>query len=269
MVLIAYFFQESIVSLQHTWRSYDNYEHGFVIVGIWLAALGMNKSRGEIAYVKPPSKVSIIFTISALAIVSFLNKVGATFEIEIVQYATTFAFAVAGALLITRPASLFKFMVLAIFLASGMPLWDFAIGILQALTIRVTESILRLMNVPVLFTGDIVDLPYGRFIIAEGCAGLKFFLCALAISTLYVFLFIDNRRRGAVFIIVACVFAVVANWFRVAGVVLIGHATAMQSDLMQNHYMYGWIVFVIFLMPTFWIGHKLQQMDVDDHSQSI
>jgi len=59
--------------------------------------------------------------------------------------------------------------------------------------------------------------------------------------------------------------ALVANWLRVAGIVWIGYLTEMQSEMIQDHYMYGWFVFAIFLIPIFWFDQKLHYANVDRH----
>jgi hypothetical protein len=52
--------------------------------------------------------------------------------------------------------------------------------------------------------------------------------------------------------------AIIANWIRVAVVIIAGHLTEMQTFLIKDHYYFGWVVFAILMVPVIYFGRRLE-----------
>ncbi|WP_405230000.1 exosortase C-terminal domain/associated protein EpsI [Lentisalinibacter sediminis] len=148
----------------------------------------------------------------------------------------------------------------ALYLWFAVPFWFLFNYPLQRLTIVIASVALQALGIPVVIEGAMVHLPNGSFEIASGCAGLNFFVVAFAIAMLYGYLFLSNRTSSLVFIALAIVASVVANWIRVVTVIIVGYLTDMQHYLVAvDHYYFGWLIFVLVFSPLLYIGLRLER----------
>ena len=97
--------------------------------------------------------------------------------------------------------------------------------------------------------GVSIQIPAGHFVVAEVCAGLRFLLATLSIGVLYAY--VANQRWWSITAIglLSMLFAIVFNWFRVVTIILAGHVFGMDFWLVRDHITFGWVVFVIGLVP--------------------
>ncbi len=138
------------------------------------------------------------------------------------------------------------------FLLFALPVWDYAIPILQWLTVHVVRVALRVTGVPSFFSGEMVQIPAGVFEIQGGCSGLHYFIVGLSVAVLLGELRHDSWRTRLRWILLAGALAVASNWVRVYTIILAGHLTHMQSYLVRvSHYSYGWFVFMAALVAFF------------------
>jgi exosortase len=144
------------------------------------------------------------------------------------------------------------------FLWFAVPLWDYLVGILQAMTILVVGVLNQLTGVPSTVAGDLVILPQGTFRIAEGCSGVHFVIVALAVAALA-----GELRRSALptrvlLLGLAGMLALVSNWLRVYLIILAGHLTDMQHYLVKvDHYYFGWGVFAITMLAFHYLLSRM------------
>lgn len=138
------------------------------------------------------------------------------------------------------------------FLVFALPVWDYAIPMLQWLTVHVVRVALRITGVPSYFTGEMVQIPSGLFEIQGGCSGLHYLIVGLAVAVLLGQLRRDGWPQRLHWVLVAAVLGVASNWLRVYSIILAGHLSHMQSYLVRvSHYSYGWFVFVATLVVFF------------------
>jgi exosortase len=148
------------------------------------------------------------------------------------------------------------------FLYFAIPFWNYGVPLLQNLTIWVVSFVLDLVKVPVFVEGHRVTIPEGVFEIADGCAGLHYFIVAVTISSLYSYMNFERRTLQVAFVAVAAALAIVTNWIRVGSLILFGHFTDMQHYLItHDHYYYGWVLYALALIPTFMVAKTLLNRD--------
>jgi EpsI family protein len=159
-----------------------------------------------------------------------------------------------------RSAGVFLFPLAYFYFA--IPVWGYLTGILKAMTIDVTNTALSILGVPALVDGSLVLLPSGIFEIANGCAGLHFLIVSLAISTLYAHENLRTPTCRGVFVATAVFLCLLMNWIRVTTIIYVGHISDMQHYLVTvDHYTFGWVLYVVMLLPLFLIGHMLAEME--------
>ncbi|TKB46642.1 exosortase [Thalassotalea mangrovi] len=138
-----------------------------------------------------------------------------------------------------------------------MPLWGAFTTFLQDMSVAAATGILHFTDIPIYVKDQFISLPAGTFEIANGCSGLRYLLVSLAISSLYVFLYIRNWRSATIFFTFAILGALITNWIRIVSLILIGQYTNMESELMHDHNNFGWYLYVPFMVILFYLGNKL------------
>jgi len=136
----------------------------------------------------------------------------------------------------------------------AVPVWDPLESILQVLTAYTVAGGLSLVGVPVFLESTYISIPEGQFHIEEVCAGLRYFLAALAIALLFSHMYLKKLSVQMVFVGTALAIAVVVNWVRVFLVILAGHLSNMQHSFVHEHVGLGWWIFSISLIPVFALG---------------
>lgn len=143
----------------------------------------------------------------------------------------------------------------------ALPVWEVLIWPLQQMTVFVNSLALTAVGLEATIRGESITIPSGTLVVAESCAGLNFLVTGLTVSVAYSLLFVERWTSRARLIASAAIISLVANWVRVFGLVVIAHATKMKSPLMQDHSMYGWMIFAIALVVFFWFAPRIERGD--------
>lgn len=140
----------------------------------------------------------------------------------------------------------------------GMPIWDFLIGVLQKMTIVIAHTVLAWLHVPAWLQGNRIHLPDGIITVADSCSGLNLLLAALLIATLQAEMGRYNSARRVGLFAAAAAIGLLDNWIRVIALILIAHYSHMQNALVYSHAAFGWWIYVVSLVPFFWIARRLE-----------
>jgi len=142
------------------------------------------------------------------------------------------------------------------------PFWGILTPILQNMSVTAVTFIMGFTGVPTYVQAQFVTIPAGIFEIADGCSGLRYLIVSLAISSLFIFLYIKDAKRALMFFIVAILGALLTNWIRITALILIGQYTNMQSSLMDDHNTFGWYLYIPFMILLFRWGNNLADNDL-------
>lgn len=125
---------------------------------------------------------------------------------------------------------------------------------LQDFAARFAVGGLHLLGVPVYSDGMEIDVPGAKFTIAEACAGLRFLIASVALGTLYGYMMYRSWRRRAAFVAVSIVVPIIANGFRVLGIVMLGYWLGNAQAAVADHLIYGWVFFSIVSLTLILLG---------------
>ncbi|MEM6485301.1 MAG: exosortase [Pseudomonadota bacterium] len=142
------------------------------------------------------------------------------------------------------------------------PIWGVLVAPLQELSARAVETAMRATSIPTFVNGNFVQIPAGTFEIAEGCSGLRYVISALAIAFVYCHLYLTRWKSMLVFAVVAVLGSILTNWLRILLLVLIGHFSEMKSEIIRDHNMFGWYLFIPLMLMLSFLGRKLEADDV-------
>ena len=262
----------NIPVLQTIWEnSFDDgtYSHAYLIPVISMYLYYHLSKTGQLVYRNTPSFFPIIMLSFSAAL--FFIMVSA--QINLGYWAAMMAILLSSTLVIYRASWQVVFPTL--FLVFLMPGWGLLTVILQDVSVTSVTFLMSLSGIPTYVEGNLVTIPAGVFEIADGCSGLRYLIVSLAISSLFNFLYIKNTRKALLFFSVSILGALITNWIRITALILIGEYTNMESDLMTDHNMFGWYLYVPFMFLLFMWGNKLadnDQLSVQgnvDHSSAL
>lgn len=148
------------------------------------------------------------------------------------------------------------------FLAFLFPFWGILTEYLQTISVISVTFIMSLTAIPTYVEAQFITIPAGVFEIADGCSGLRYIIVSFAISSLFIFLYINNVKNAILFLTFAILGALLTNWIRISALIVIGEYTNMQSSLMEDHNTFGWYLYIPFMFLLFLWGNKLTTHDL-------
>lgn len=139
-------------------------------------------------------------------------------------------------------------------LSLSLPFWSDLTGPLVSIASVAVGNFVSLLGMTALIEGSSITLPYGRLIIADGCSGIRYFAISILLAAT-VSILNDYRWRGWILAIgLAMALGVLSNWIRITGLVIIGYQSEMQSSLMQDHELYGWVIYALICLPALYLA---------------
>ena len=129
-----------------------------------------------------------------------------------------------------------------------VPFGEFLTPKLQDVTAVFVRYGAQWLNIPAYVDGYIIEIPEGRFYIAQACAGLRFLIAAIAFGALYALLMYRSPVRRVAFVAISVIVPIVANGFRALGIVALGHVLGSAEAAATDHVLYGWIFFSLVIL---------------------
>lgn len=141
-----------------------------------------------------------------------------------------------------------------LFLFFLVPTGAFLVPTLQTITADIAVHGLHLLHIPVFSDGMMIEIPEGKFEIAEACAGLRFLIASVVFGCFFAVVMYRSYWRRAVFITLAVTVPVAANGLRALGIVALAHIEGSATAVEADHVLYGWIFFSLVTLLLIAIG---------------
>ena len=248
---IAFWYWETAVAMIGIWARSDTYAHAFVVppISLWL----IWRQRAKVFAEQP--RTSLLLA-APVALTTFLWLLG---ELTAVNALTQFALVgtLVLAILALLGTSVSKHIAFPLaFLFFSVPIGDFMLPQLMEWTAAFTVLALRTSGIPVYQEGLQFVIPSGNWSVIEACSGIRYIISSVTVGTLFAYLNYTSLRRRLIFIGVAIVVPVVANWLRAYMIVMLGHLSGNKLAAGFDHLIYGWVFFGIVIMIMFMIGAR-------------
>ncbi len=252
---IVVLYWQTATDMVSIWARSNAFSHAFLVppVVAWLVW----RQRGRVARIAPSPNAWALLPVAGAAALWLLGELAA------VNAAMQFAFVAllvlaVPAVLGTRVARALAFPLAFAFFA--VPIGDFLLPWLMRMTADVTVFALRASGVPVFREGMLFVIPSGNWSVVEACSGVRYLIASLMVGTLYAGLMYRSTRRRLVFMAVALLVPVVANWVRAYLIVMLGHLSNNRIATGVDHVIYGWlffgvVIFVLYLVGGRWTEH--------------
>ena len=207
VILLVY--RETAWSMVEIWRRSETFTHGFLVppITLWL----IWRIRNKIALIAPrPNALALV----ALAVTGFVWLLG-----ELATVSVLSQFALTTMLAVTVPAVLGLSVARSVafplaFLYFAVPFGEFAMPQLMEWTANFTVLGLRLTGIPVFREGLHFVIPSGNWSVVEACSGVRYIIASLTVGTLFAYLNYHSLKRRLIFVGVAFLVPVIANWIR-------------------------------------------------------
>jgi exosortase D (VPLPA-CTERM-specific) len=135
---------------------------------------------------------------------------------------------------------------------------------------------LRLLSIPVLLDGNIIDLGVMKLHVAEACSGLRYLFPIMSFSYVFAVLYKGPVWHKAVLLLAAVPITVLMNSVRIALAGVIVNAYGVEWLAGFTHFFEGWVIFIICILMLCGLARLMlvfnrqrmtltQALDLDTH----
>lgn len=202
----------------------------------------------------PPRPRQFVFWVGACAVCSFAWLASHLVGISIFEQLMLIPLLALGLTSLFGVRTIFRHRMLLLLPIFVIPVWGSLNGVLLNISSTVVGELVRVIGMPARIEGNSIFIPYGHIIIADGCSGLRYFVISLLLGYLLAYMNRYTERGFLVVLIVAATIGLIANWLRIFILIMIGYGTQMQSPLMADHELFGWILFAALCLPALYFA---------------
>lgn len=254
--IVGWYFSTAaqIVSI---WQNSETFAHGVVVLPIALWLMWTKRAALVGLTPRPVAWMAAPVALASLGwILGQLVSVNAVSHLALVCMIITATVGMLG----WRMARVLAFPI--VFLLFAVPIGEFLLPFLMHYTAEFTVSALRLSGVPVYQEGLYFIVPNGRWSVVEACSGIRYLIASLMIGALYAYLNYSSTKKRILFVGVAILVPIVANWCRAYLIVMLGYLTDNRLAAGVDHLIYGWVFFGVIIFLMFWIGARWRDDEV-------
>lgn len=246
----------ALTSLLSKWLSWrDAYTHGLLnaLLAMWMIVRVLRRQNSAARHTPV---VPLGLSLASVALASaYLTNIELLYQLVMPVWLAFLVACIYGGQLLLPLLRATSVLYLAI------PFWDYANSALQSLSALVSGFMLGGLGVNATIEGIYVTIDAGIFEVADGCSGLRYLLVSMTLAYLHNALHIRSRQRQLILMVAAICTALVTNWIRVVTIIYAGHSSGMQSDLVQDHELFGWLIYLASLLPLMFFAHRLELAD--------
>ena len=251
LAALLWLFRETALAMASIWSRSDTFAHAFLVppISLWL----ISRKRAELARaLVAPSPLWLLPLLGAcvvwlLAQLAGVHAAAQSALVAMIVFAVPAVLGQAAARVIAFPL---------LFLFFCVPVGDFLIEPMMDGTAEFTIAALRLSGIPVYREGLMFVIPSGNWSVVSACSGVRYLIASLMVGTLFAYLNFHSLKRRLLFVALAIVVPVLANWLRAYMIVMLGHLSSNKLAAGADHLIYGWIFFGVVILLMFMIGAR-------------
>ncbi len=239
-VLITILYLPVFVWLVRSWLDDPYYHHGFLILLVSGFIFWLRRHNFKIA--RPSLSGAILLGVGlALYILASIWKIHplAAFSFPIV------VFGIITYLCGKERARLFAFPTLFLVFMIPIPFISSISYHLQTITTHSSAAIAYLFGVPVIITGNQIEIPAASFTIGMACSGMSSLISLLALAAILAFLVNGSFWKRGILFLSAFPIAILANTLRVSSILLIANKWGSEAAM---DFFHGFSSILFFLL---------------------
>lgn len=247
-------FHQGLVTAVSIWYNSDIFNHClFVIPGTFF--LIYLKRKALLAQPVKPNYWVMVLILPAIV----LYGIGLAGDVQLFMHAAMFGLLPVLIWMVLGNKAAWQILFPLVFILFCIPVGEELVPYLQQIAATFSVDLLELSGIPVFRSGLYIEIPKGRFLVAEACSGISFFIASLVIGCLYAYLNMYSAKRRFVFVLLSVIFPIAANIVRVYGIILIAHLSDMKYAVGADHLIYGWFFFAFVIICLIGIGELLRE----------
>lgn len=244
-VLILFCYAPAIWSLANDWMVNEDMGHGFFVPAV--AGYLIWQQRDDL--MKIPATAN--WWGLAIVILGGAQSIAATLGVEMFLARSALILTLVGAVWMLGGTAMLKKLAFPLFLLCFMiPLpaviFNTLTFPLQIIASQLAEISLRLLGVPIVREGNVLELPSGPLSVVEACSGIRSLLSLTFLSLIYGCFFEKSRVMRVILFIATLPIAILANAGRVT---ITGILAEIKPELAKGffHESTGWVIFMLAL----------------------
>jgi EpsI family protein len=143
----------------------------------------------------------------------------------------------------------------------AIPFGEELIPFLQEITADISVEMVSWTGVPLYRSGLFLEIPQGRFLVAEACSGISFLIASIVLGNLFAYMNLKRMKTRVGFVLLSVIFPILANAVRVFGIIMIGYASDMKHAVGADHLIYGWFFFAFVIICLLGIGEIIRRFE--------
>ncbi len=257
-------YHETGLAMVRIWARSETFTHAFLVppISLWL----IWQKRRVLARLQPCPDFRLLIPMALLALAWLLGEMVAVNAVT--QLAFTGMLILAVPMVIGIPAARAIAFPLG-FLLFAVPIGEFLMPKMMEWTAVATVFGLRASGIPVYQEGLHFVIPSGRWSVVEACSGVRYLIASVVVGTLFAYLNYRSLKRRLIFVGVAILAPLIANWLRAYMIVMLGHLSGNQIAVGVDHLIYGWVFFGVVIMIMFLIGMRWSEPAHDDEDAGV
>jgi exosortase len=264
-VLVLFLYRDIFAALVRQWWNDPDFSHGFFVP--LLAAYLVWQKRDTLASLPAkPSWWGLAVMVGAVGIL-LLGVFGA----ELFLSRSSFIFLLAGMVILFLGWDHFRALIFPwcfLFLMVPLPtlMMNEVTLPLQFFASSLATTLLRLVGVPVLRDGNVIQLPTMSLQVVEACSGIRSLVSLITLAVIYAYLLEKNKVIRVLLVLAAVPIAIAANGLRIMGTGLTGMYWSPDKAQGFFHEFSGWLIFVMSLLMLFAV-HQVMRVVAGWHSR--
>jgi exosortase A len=254
--LLAVLYWSTGAAMVEIWNRSETFAHAWVVppISAWLVW----RRRTDLAALTPraaPRWLLLLLPLGALWLLGDLAAANAATQFALLGMAVVLVPALIG----TEAAGRIAFPLGFLFFA--VPFGEFMTPWLMERTADFTVIALRATGVPVFREALEFIIPTGSWSVVQACSGIRYLMASVMVGTLFAYLNYRSNTKRWMFVGVAIITPLVANWLRAYMIVMLGHLSGNTLAVGVDHIIYGWVFFGIIMLAMFMIGARWSDPD--------
>jgi exosortase A len=254
-------FWRGITTAVDIWLESDIFNHClFVLPGAFYLVY-LNRQKLAVLEVRPNFLVLL-----PCAGCLLLYAIGLAGDLQIFMHVATFTFLPLAIWAWFGNKIAYQIMFPLFFILFCIPIGEELVPTLQQITADLSVVMLNWTSIPIFRSGLYIEIPQGRFLVAEACSGISFLIASIVIGCLYAYLNIRSTKRRVLFVAISILFPILANAVRVFGIIVIAYVSDMQYAVGADHLIYGWFFFAFVIICLLGIGELMRESGINEEN---
>jgi exosortase A len=247
---------QGLVSAVKIWYISEIFNHCFFVLPVSLYLIWEKKNE-----INWRARECTLLALPFIFLQVFLYVIGVAGDIQLFQHAAMFSllptliWSYLGNRITKQIIFPLSFMLFAI------PFGEELIPFLQEITADISVEIVSWTGVPLYRSGLFLEIPQGRFLVAEACSGVSFLIASVVLGNLYAYMNLKRMTTRVGFVLLSIIFPILANAVRVFGIIMIGYASDMKHAVGADHLIYGWFFFAFVIVCLLGIGEVVRRFE--------